>query len=294
MALDLSALEQPIIKLAKYQLEEINTDLIDCTEQMRSKDNPGFSFESLTELGNSFIRDGQSEPAIIRPNPKNKQRYIMIAGERRYRACKLMGLKLLCLIRDDLSEEQILRIQRNENNQRVNLTQLEVANALLKDKERLGSLENVAIEWHKSVNWVSERLKYLDAVAAVGSIASQIVKKGITSDITAINDFYKLEKLAPHEAEKLLYLFIEQPEVNIRSLIRNKLRENKGNLTVLSKNNTNKQDIAILLKAETLAHKMNSLLVAAQKRLDSPNRQQQIKYIKNAINDLQAFISSFK
>lgn len=291
MALDLSILEQSLLYKTKFRLEEVNTDLIDCMEQIRSKNNPGFSIESLTELGNSFVRDGQSEPAIIRPNPNNKNRYIMIAGERRYRACKLMGLKLLCIIRDDLCEDQIQRIQRNENNQRVNLTQLEVAASLLKDKERLGSLENVANEWHKSVNWVSERLKYL-SVININGIASKAVKGGITSDITAINDLHKLEQLSFEEAEKLFHLISEQPDLNIRHLVRDKLKEVKhSHCAQVIPSDKNR---VILRQAEKLSNHLSILLSEVEGNLSNNSNKFKIKHLRKAVDDLNAFILSLK
>ena len=104
-----------------------------------------------------------------------------------------IGLKLKAVVRE-MTDEQARRTQRAENIQRENLTQLEVADALRNDKERLGTLERVAGEWNKSLNWVAERIKFLEAVEAAGQ-ASTAVTKGLTADITVVNDLHRLEKI---------------------------------------------------------------------------------------------------
>ncbi|MRU22634.1 chromosome partitioning protein ParB, partial [Xylella fastidiosa subsp. multiplex] len=81
-----------------------------------------------------------------------------------------------------------------ENIQRENLTQLEIAVALRDDKERLGALEKVAAEWNKGINWVSERINFIEVVET-NSLTSQAVTEGITADITAVNDLYRREKV---------------------------------------------------------------------------------------------------
>lgn len=87
----------------------------------------------------------------------------MVAGERRWLACKAVDIKLKAVIRE-LTDDQVRRVQRAENIQRENLTQLEIAVALRDDKERLGTLEKVAAEWNKGINWVSERINFLEVV----------------------------------------------------------------------------------------------------------------------------------
>ncbi|MRU27431.1 ParB N-terminal domain-containing protein, partial [Xylella fastidiosa] len=72
----------------------IDPELIDLEKQMRSKDNPGFTVESLMELGKDMKRDGQHEPVILRKNSKKPGRYVMVAGERRWLACKAGDIKL--------------------------------------------------------------------------------------------------------------------------------------------------------------------------------------------------------
>ncbi|KVL70337.1 ParB/RepB/Spo0J family partition protein [Burkholderia ubonensis] len=207
------------------RIEEIDPDLVDCEKQIRSKDNPGFTVVSLTELGNDMKRDGQHEPAVLRKNPKKPGRYLMVAGERRWRGCKIAGIKLKAVVRD-MDDDQARRVQRAENIQRENLTQLEIAVALREDKQRLGTLEKVAAEWNKGINWVSERIKFLEVVEADGH-ASEAVASGVTADITAVNDLHRLEKADPVAARAVIDQAKADPSTNVRKAVRDKLKDAK-------------------------------------------------------------------
>ncbi len=209
------------------RIEEIDPALIDCLKQLRSEDNPGFTVESLTELANDLERDGQHEPAVLRKNPDHAGRYLMVAGERRWRACKLKGLKLKAVVRD-ITEEQARRTQRAENIQRENLTQLEIAIALRDDKERLQTLDKVAAEWNKGINWVAERIKFLEVVET-GGVASKAVIDRVTADITAVNDLDRLEKTNPAAAESVIEQAKADPNANVRKMVREKLQGTKKN-----------------------------------------------------------------
>jgi len=209
------------------RIEEIDPALIDCLKQLRSEDNPGFTVESLTELANDLERDGQHEPAVLRKNPEHAGRYLMVAGERRWRACKLKGLKLKAVVRD-ITEEQARRTQRAENIQRENLTQLEIAIALRDDKERLQTLDKVAAEWNKGINWVAERIKFLEVVE-MGGVASKAVIDRVTADITAVNDLDRLEKTDPAAAESVIEQAKADPNANVRKMVREKLQGAKKN-----------------------------------------------------------------
>lgn len=231
----MSAFTKKISKLSQIQkqgaalpgerIEEVDPNLVDCEVQIRSKDNPGLTIESLTELGEDMKRDGQHEPAIVRKHPTKPGRYLMVAGERRWSASKIAGIKLQVVVRD-ITDEQARRIQRAENIQRENLTQLEVATALNEDRQRLGTLEKVAAEWNKSINWVSERIKFLEVVKTDGE-ASQAVTAGITADISAINDLHRLEKADAKAAKEIVELAEADPALNVRKAVREKLKETK-------------------------------------------------------------------
>ena len=209
-------------------IEKVNPGEIECVKQIRSQDNPGFSDESLRELADDILVNGQIEPCVIRPhpNPESGFKYLMVAGERRYRACIIAGVLVEVTVKD-LTDAQAKRIQRSENVHSENLTQLELALALQEDKDRLGTLEKVAAEWSKGINWVAERLSYLVNVTKEGA-GREAVARGITADISTVNDISRLDKLDPQAAADLLERAEGNEDLNLRQEVRTTLRNTKA------------------------------------------------------------------
>lgn len=87
-----------------------------------------FNQDELLELANSLKVDGIVQPLIVaksdRPN-----KYVLIAGERRWRASKLAGLGQIPVIVKDVTSDDMLRIALIENIQRADLNALEEAQA---------------------------------------------------------------------------------------------------------------------------------------------------------------------
>jgi len=210
------------------RIEQFRPGEIECIKQIRGKDNPGFSEESLHELANDILANGQIEPCILRahPNPESGFKYLMVAGERRYRACIIAGVLVEGTVKD-LTNVQAKRIQRSENVHSENLTQLELALALKESKDELGTLEKVAIEWAKSINWVAERLAYLANVTREGA-SRDAVARGITADISTVNEISRLEKLDPQAAADLIDRAEGDLDLNLRNKVRGTLRHTKA------------------------------------------------------------------
>ena len=206
----------------------VSTGEIQCIKQIRNRNNPGFTKESLEELGDDIQQNGQIEPAILRPhpNPESGFKYLMVAGERRYLACEMKGILLKAVVRE-LTDAQAKRIQRSENVHSENLTQLDIALALKADKEELGTLQAVADEWNKSLNWVAERIAYLENVTSDGA-SRDAVTKGITADISTVNDLARLDRLNNEVAADLLQRADANPDMNLRTEVRTALRTTKA------------------------------------------------------------------
>ena len=88
-----------------------------------------FDDKSLNELSNSIKRYGIIQPLVLK---KVNNEYIIVAGERRWRAAKLIGLKEVPAIIMNLTEKQILEISLIENIQREDLNSIEEALAYKK------------------------------------------------------------------------------------------------------------------------------------------------------------------
>ncbi len=86
-----------------------------------------FDAASLRKLADSILRDGVLQPILVRGSG---DRYTLIVGERRVRACRLAGLPTVPALVRDISEDQLLEVALVENLQRENLNPIEIASAL--------------------------------------------------------------------------------------------------------------------------------------------------------------------
>ena len=114
----------------KSQLKELKiSDISPDPEQPRRH----FNKEKLEELANSIRIHGVLQPiVVIRKNSK----FLIVAGERRYRASRLAGLERVPAVVRELSDQNRLELSLIENIQRDNLNVLEMAEAYSKLREQ--------------------------------------------------------------------------------------------------------------------------------------------------------------
>jgi ParB family chromosome partitioning protein len=86
--------------------------------------------EALEELAASIKSQGLMQPVVIRPLTGSEQRFELIAGERRWRACQLAGLDTIPALIRLVSDETTIAMALIENIQREDLNPMEEANAL--------------------------------------------------------------------------------------------------------------------------------------------------------------------
>jgi ParB family chromosome partitioning protein len=84
--------------------------------------------EALQELANSIKAQGVMQPIVIRPITQDK--YEIIAGERRWRACQIAGIETIPALIKAVSDEAAIAMSLIENVQRENLNPIEEAMAL--------------------------------------------------------------------------------------------------------------------------------------------------------------------
>lgn len=115
----------------------------------------------LQELSESIKNNGLLQP-IITTKIKYENKYIIVAGERRYRACKLAGFKKIKAIVLNLTEKEILKNAIIENVQRENLNPIEEANGYKKIIDTFGyTHEQLAKEIGKSRVYITNLLRIL-------------------------------------------------------------------------------------------------------------------------------------
>ena len=118
-------------KKGKDQNDDNGYSLIDINLIKSNESQPRKSFddEKIMELAESIKSNGIIQPLILR---KDKDEYIIVAGERRWRAAKYIGIKEIPSVIMDLTEKQILEISLIENIQREDLNSIEEAIAYKK------------------------------------------------------------------------------------------------------------------------------------------------------------------
>lgn len=85
---------------------------------------------SLLQLAESIKLDGILEPLLARPHPDKRGKYDLRAGERRWRASKLAGLKSVPVIVRPMTDQQAMRITFSENDNQAPLHPLEQSRAV--------------------------------------------------------------------------------------------------------------------------------------------------------------------
>lgn len=111
--------------------KELNKELVAEIDIDRIQPNPfqprrKFSDEALKELSQSIDRHGLIQPIIVIKDGSN---FTLIAGERRLRATKLLGLSKIKAIVANIADKKLRELALIENIQRENLSPIELANA---------------------------------------------------------------------------------------------------------------------------------------------------------------------
>lgn len=106
------------------------TSEIEIDKLVANPNQPRKNFDktALEELATSIKTYGVVQPLVV--NDQKDGTYLIIAGERRYRASKLAGLKVVPCVIKDYSEKQIKEISIIENLQREDLNPIETARAI--------------------------------------------------------------------------------------------------------------------------------------------------------------------
>ncbi|MBM0636544.1 ParB/RepB/Spo0J family partition protein [Campylobacter sp. VicNov18] len=119
-----------------------------------------FDKEALEELANSIKEFGLIQPIIVF---KKKDQFVLVAGERRLRAMKLLEEKEILAFIADIDESKLRELALIENIQRENLNPIELANSY-KDLMQVYKItqENLAELIHKSRTQITNTLRLLN------------------------------------------------------------------------------------------------------------------------------------
>ena len=200
-----TTLDQPAVKgetIVKISKVEPNR------EQPRKK----FDEDALLELSESIKMYGVLQPLLV---SDKKDYYEIVAGERRWRAAKMAGLKEVPVVIKEFSDQEIVEISLIENIQREDLNPVEEAMAYkrLIDEFNLKQ-DEIAERVSKSRTAVTNSLRLLKLDARVQQMmVDEMISAGHARALLAISDAEKQysvamrifdEKLSVRETEKLV------------------------------------------------------------------------------------------
>lgn len=127
-----------------------------------NKDQPRKTFDqaALEELADSIVQHGILQPLLVRPLLDGG--YQLVAGERRWRASRIAGLKEVPVVIKELSDVETMEIAIIENLQREDLNPIEEAEGLQTLIDRCGfTQEDVAVSVGKSRPAIANALRLL-------------------------------------------------------------------------------------------------------------------------------------
>ncbi|MCI8790573.1 MAG: ParB/RepB/Spo0J family partition protein [Lachnospiraceae bacterium] len=185
---------------------------ITLVEPNRKQPRKNFDEDSLQELSDSIKQVGLIQPILVQDR---KDHYEIIAGERRWRAAKMAGLKEVPVIIRNYSEQEIMEISLIENIQREDLNPIEEAQAYKRLLEEFNlKQDEVAERVSKSRTAVTNSMRLLKLGEKVQQmVIDEMISTGHARALLAVEDQeeqYELaqkifdEKLSVREVEKLV------------------------------------------------------------------------------------------
>ena len=190
-------------------------------EPDREQPRKFFNEDALQELAESIKQYGVFQPLLVQ---KEKDYYKIIAGERRWRAAKIAGLKEIPVIVKTLSDQEIAEIQLIENIQREDLNPIEIAEGYRQLIDKYGfTQDELAEKISKSRTAITNTLRLLKLDERVRQmIVDELISTGHARAILSIEDSDKQyefaqkifdEKMSVRDVEKAIKNMQKDPKV---------------------------------------------------------------------------------
>jgi ParB family chromosome partitioning protein len=196
-------------KIVEISLENIKVN--------RNQPRHTFDEEKLRELALSIQQHGVVQPVIVRPIEAGK--YELVAGERRWRACQIIGIERIPAIIRKLDKKETSEIALIENIQRENLNPIEegAAYKMLMDEYGL-TQEELSKRIGKSRPFIANTVRLLALPEIVKSLVMQgTITAGHARTLLAIPKSRDQEELAKRIARK--GLTVRQTEREVKTVL---------------------------------------------------------------------------
>jgi len=247
-------------------LEEINTsssEKVKLVDIVPNKDQPRKKFNeaALSELADSILQHGVIQPLLVRPLSGGT--YQLVAGERRWRASRMAGLKEVPVVIKELSDEEASIIAMIENLQREDLNAIEEADGIKYLMTKYGlTQEEVSVRVGKSRSAVANALRLLKLPESISEyLRDGIISAGHAKALLPLEDEEKMvslcntiikDNLSVRETEKIVKMmttekknkkkksrdkFFDEVELSLNETLKRKIKinstsKNKGTITI--------------------------------------------------------------
>lgn len=214
---------------AKTEVKEVikkveQTLNINRIEPNKSQPRKNFSEDALVELADSIKQFGVIEPLVV---TKKKGYYELIAGERRWRAARMAGLKEVPVVIKDYTDQEIVEIALIENLQREDLNPIEEAMAYDRlIKEFHLKQDEVAERVSKSRTTITNSLRLLKLCEPVQQmLIDDMLSTGHVRALISIED-----KELQHDTAMYIFdkkLSVRETESYVKKLLSGKIKSQK-------------------------------------------------------------------
>ncbi len=217
-----TAAKQPVKTEVKEVVKEVVREVertinINKIEPNKSQPRKHFDEDALAELADSIKQYGIIEPLVV---AKRNKYYEIIAGERRWRAARLAGLKEVPVVIKDYTDQEIVEIALIENIQREDLNPIEEAHAYERlIKEFNLKQDEVAERVSKSRTTITNSLRLLKLAEPVQQmLIDDMLTTGHVRTLISIED-------STLQYETALYVFdkklsVRETEAYVKKVLR--------------------------------------------------------------------------
>ena len=169
--------------------EKVHKLAIEAIEPNAEQPRKIFDNTELQGLANSIKKHGVLQPIVV--SPKGGDRYRLVAGERRWRAAKLAGVKTIPALIRTLEELEQLEIAMIENVQRVDLSPIEQALSIEKLHQQFNmSYDSIAQRLGKALSTVNNIARLLQLpTEAIEALNKKNITEGHARAILSLKDY---------------------------------------------------------------------------------------------------------
>ena len=206
--------KEEIVEKGSVQLVNINL-----VEPNRNQPRKHFDEDGLVELAQSINHYGILQPLIVADKGSN---YEIIAGERRWRAAKIAGLKRVPVIIRDNAPQEAVEISLIENIQRENLNPIEEAKAYQRlINEYNLTQDDLSSRVAKSRSTITNSLRLLKLAERVQEmLVNEMISVGHAKVLLAIEDSIQQSEIATKVFDQ--NLSVRDTELLVKKILANK------------------------------------------------------------------------